>query len=92
MKNYLWVNDTASVNGLLLDGTKLLSEPCWLFISEVLWHSPENNFTLNGQATILYNEYDDYTFKIMAMSLRGEWVNSWILKDSQDECVSNLTR
>ena len=27
---------------------------CWLLISEVLWHSPENNFTLSAQATILY--------------------------------------
>ena len=33
---------------------------CWL-ISEVLWHSPKNNCTVSAQATILYNEFENYT-------------------------------
>ena len=36
----------------------------WLLISEVLWHSPESNFTANAQASILHNEFEDHTFKI----------------------------
>ena len=26
---------------------------CWLLISKVLWHSPENNFAMNAQAAML---------------------------------------
>ena len=33
-----WVN-TGSVNGLLPDSTSHYLKPCWLIISEVLWHS-----------------------------------------------------
>ena len=36
----------------------------WLLISEVLWHSPENNFTASAQASSLQNEFENYTFKI----------------------------
>ena len=32
---------------------------CWLFISGVPRHSYENNFTMRGQATIPYNEFDE---------------------------------
>ena len=47
---------------------------CWLLISEVLWHSPVSNFASSIQATIPYNEFENYTFKINAASLRGQWV------------------
>ena len=30
---------------------------CWLLISEVMWHSPESNFTASDQAIILYDEF-----------------------------------
>ena len=49
---------------------------CWLLISEVLWHSPKSNLTVSAQATILYNEFENYTFKITAISPRGQWVKS----------------
>ena len=48
---------------------------CWLLISQILWHSPESNFTLTAHATILYNEFENHTFKIPATSPRGEPVN-----------------
>ena len=51
---------------------------CWLLISEVLWHSPERNFTASTQATILYNEFVNYSFEITATSPRGQWVNELI--------------
>ena len=35
----------------------------WLLIREVLWHSPGRNFTVSVQATILYNEFENYTYK-----------------------------
>ena len=49
---------------------------CWLLISEVLWHSSENNFTVNAQTSILYIEFENCTFKIIAKSYRGQWVNT----------------
>ena len=47
---------------------------CWLILSEVLWHSPEINFTASAQATILHNEVDNYTLEITGTSPRGQWV------------------
>ena len=40
----------------------------WLRINMVLWHSPKSNFTVVNQATILYNQFENYTFKIRATS------------------------
>ena len=45
------------------------------YISEVLWHSAESKFTGNDQVTIRYNKFENYTFKIIATSPRGQWVN-----------------
>ena len=39
----------------------------WLLISEVLWHlhcSCESNFTVSAQDIILYDEFENYTFKL----------------------------
>ena len=47
---------------------------CWLPISEVLWHSPESNFTWNAPAIISHNNFEKYTFKIAATSPRDQWV------------------
>ena len=38
-----------------------------LIITQVLWHSTESNFTVSAPATILYNELENYTFKISAI-------------------------
>ena len=40
---------------------------CWLPINEVLWHSHESSFTASAQATILCNEFDNYTFIITVL-------------------------
>ena len=37
-------------------------------ISQVLWHSPESNFTMNAGATILCNNFENFTFEITATS------------------------
>ena len=67
METYIWVsmgsgndpNDTTSSH-----------EPIWLRIIEVLWHSPESNCT----ATILYNDFENYVFKIIAAAANPiEW-------------------
>ena len=36
----------------------------WLFISAILWHSPESYSSTH--ATILYNEFENYTFKLIS--------------------------
>ena len=48
-----------------------------LLISEVLWHSPESNFKLSAQATILYNEFENYTFEITATYFRGQRIKRY---------------
>ena len=58
-----------SLGQQLLSGTKPLPEP---FISEVLWQSPESNFKAIAQATILYDEIQTYSFKIIGTSPRGQ--------------------
>ena len=68
-----WCN-IGSGNGLLPDGTKPLSNQCWLIITEVLWHSPESNLTENAQTIILWIDFDNHTFKIIATSPRGQRV------------------
>ena len=38
---------------------------CWLQINEVLWHLPKNNLMASIHATILYNEFESYTFNTL---------------------------
>ena len=52
MVTYIWVK-IGSGNGLLPEDSKPLPEPP---ISDILWDSPESNFTALDQATVLYNE------------------------------------
>ena len=51
---------------------------CWnliiVIISQVLWHSPEINFTGSAEATILYFEFENHTSEITAKSSRDQWV------------------
>ena len=42
---------------------------------EVLWSSPESSIIASAQATILYNEFENDIFKIIATSPVGQWVN-----------------
>ena len=62
-------------NGLLSDGTKSLPEPMLPIISEVLWHSPESNFTASAQTSILHDEFENCTFEITVTSPTSQWVN-----------------
>ena len=77
-----WVN-IGSGNGLLPDGTKPLLNQCWLIIGEVLWHSPEGNFTWNAQDIYPWRELENYWFKITSASPRDQWVKRfhwrWLL-------------
>ena len=40
----IWVN-IGSGTSLFPDSTLQLPQPCWVIIKDVLWHSPESNFT-----------------------------------------------
>ena len=57
---------------------------CWLDITEVLWQSSDNNFTASTQATILRNEFENFTSKIIVRSSRGQWVK---LSSKWNPCV-----
>ena len=48
---------------------------CQLLISEVLWHSHKSNFTRNTHDIHLQVEFENYIFKITAVSPRRQWVN-----------------
>ena len=90
----IWWNITGSTLAQVMD--RCLMAPshypnqCWLLISEILWHSPQSNFTANAQAIILYtdsNEFEIYTFEIIATSPGVQWVNihSWL--DDQSSTI-----
>ena len=48
---------------------------CCPLISDILWHSPESNFTVSTPATIPYNEFENHTFKNIVTS--GERVKQY---------------
>ena len=41
---------------------------CWLIISEGLWYSPESNCAVSAQVAALYNECENYIFKMTTSS------------------------
>ena len=53
---------------------------CWLLICEVLWHSPESDFILSASIATLYDDFENYTFKITATSHRNQWIKTYLLK------------
>ena len=62
---------------------------CWLLISEVLWLSPENNFTSCVPATIQHHAHDNYMFNIAATFPRRQWVNHIIRLPSPHGDIMN---
>ena len=56
-----------SGNDLLLDGTNPLAEPMWFLFSEVLRHSPENNFEESALTIIPWNGFENHIFEITTM-------------------------
>ena len=66
---------------------------CWLLINEVLGHSPESSFAVSAEATIHYNEFENYTFKNTAASPRVQWVKPWIKwwKHPEFTCKGEMT-
>ena len=50
---------------------------CWQMTSEVLWHSPDNNFIENTYNNIYrWNEFEIYQFETVVKFPRDQWVNS----------------
>ena len=45
---------------------------CWLPISVDLWNSPESNLMANAPPVIVYDEFENCTFKITSPSTRGQ--------------------
>ena len=76
MATEIWVT-IGLANDCLPDGNKPLLISYWLLISAVLWHSPQRNYGVSTQTTILYNEFENHIFKITATSPRGRWANSF---------------
>ena len=47
---------------------------CWLLITAIRWYSSESNFTMSALATILYNELENYSVKIILTFTWSRWV------------------
>ena len=47
---------------------------CWVLMEVKFWHSLGSNLTASAKATILWNEFEFYTFEIIATSPGGHWV------------------
>ena len=83
--NSLWPSDTIwrqrsrstlfQVMACCLTAPSHYLNQCWLIISEVLWYSHENRFTVKAQEIYPWYEFENYLFKITASSPRGQWVN-----------------
>ena len=50
---------------------------CWLIISEVMWHSPEGNSTVNAQDIYPWYEFEYCKFNITVTFPIGQWVNNF---------------
>ena len=55
---------------------------CWLFISEVVWHLHESNFTTCVKAYILYNGIEKYTLKLLPHLAEANELTHWSLGDA----------
>ena len=44
--------------------------------------APKSNFAVSAEATTVYNGFESYTFEIIAVSSRGQWVK-YILMATQ---------
>ena len=79
--NILWPSDTtwwhrywsilAQAMVCCLRETSHYLNQCPLLINKVLWY-----FTAGAQTNILYNGFENYTYKITDTSLRGQWVET----------------
>ena len=70
-----WLATLAQVMAWCLAAPSHYLNQYWYIFSEVLWHSHES-FMVNAQATILYNEFEHYTFKITDNELRKWFVTT----------------
>ena len=55
---------------------------CWLIISKVLWHSSEGIIMRCSEDANQQNKIENYIFRIIFRSPRGQWVNISITKQS----------
>ena len=95
--NSLWPSNTiwrhrsgstlAEIMACCLTAPSHYLNQCWCLINEVVWHSSESSFRAIAQAVILYNEFENHTFEISAISPKGEG-----LTHSGAELIENLSR
>ena len=90
--NSLWPSDTvwlhrsgstlAQVMACCLMAPSHYLNQCWLMISEVLWHSPDSNFTENTWDIYCLNEFEISLFETVVKSPRGQWVKGQAALDN----------
>ena len=81
----IWCHKTWSTTMLVQVMACCLTAPthylneCWQIISEVLRHSPQGNLRWNTKDVYPWWEFENYSFKMIAASPRGKWVNWWYI-------------
>ena len=83
--NSLWPSEALSQNSSVSSLAQVLAwclmaqshflNQSWLTTNEILWYSPEGNFTGNAKDISPWYEFEKYWFKITVSSPRRQWVH-----------------
>ena len=89
MAALIWVH-SGSDNGLVTKAPSRYQSHCWLSISDMLLHSPENSFTASTRVTMLYHEFELIIFKLLQyLSLGSELILRWTLQCHSRSSMDN---
>ena len=76
----------------LSDGTNPLLKQILLTISEIVWYTPESNFTASTPATALQNDFEVILLSYCYISLGPKSLKRLLLQDDNKLSKSNLFR
>ena len=92
-RDFIWRQGSRSTLGQVmaccLTAPSHYLNQCWPMISEVLWHSPDSNFTENTEDIYRRNEFEIYLFDTVVKFPRGQWVNPLLVHWSYHSLVLN---
>ena len=77
-----WKSSQVQVMACCLMAPSRYLNQCWIIINGLLWHPLKTNSTGISQVINLWNEFEKYTFEIIATSQRGHWINHTITATS----------
>ena len=98
--NSLWTSDDirryksgSTLTQVILAAPSHSLNQCWLFISEVLWYSPEGNFTGDAKDNYLWYQYKNYQFDLrLQQHLPCPVSKLFAYIDGDSLCIAYLAR